>query len=498
MNAASAEVPRSRFAAVLLAIAAAGAVGSLAGPVLSGEPAACAALGVLGAAVAIALVSLRRLDLLLLLVNVAALALLPAVEHRTPLEPREPRPFYDWTFARATAPELLALAALAAQWLRRQAAPGEAPARAGAAPLLALSLLGLGLLVGLLRGNDLEACLRDGRKIAYVALAHELVVRVADDPARRRWLGRVLLAALSARALATLVGFVADRGFHYRGFLRASVDVGDFLGFLALVLLPAARLRAGIGSRRERALPWLLVALGAAATLATFSRSAWCAAPFGLAVVLLHGLRAPKAAPRPLLAVGLLLALSAPLVFGGLAEKALARLAPLSQPTADASVSYRLRELRGAAAAAAEHPLAGLGLGTGFDAGVALIDRRRGAPTLVHNLYLWSALKAGLAGLLLVLAMLAVPALALSRAARRGRDPGAAAQALGLLALLLSFAVLGMVGAMLNQARVAFALGLMTGFAQCLAEQDPTAPQPAPGVGAQPGGRGLRGPEAGR
>ena len=185
--------------------------------------------------------------------------------------------------------------------------------------------------------------------------------------------------------------------------------------------------------------------------------------------------------PRLLLGLALLSACAAPLLFGGVAEQAADRISPLLEPRHDSSVSYRLRELRGAAEVAADHPLAGVGLGARFDAGAALLDRRRGADTLVHNLLLWSAVKAGVPGLLLVLALLVLPARQLLRTATASAadDSRAAAAALGLLALLAAFVAMSMVGAMLNQARVAIALGVITGFAQLLAMRAP-APVRAP------------------
>ena len=484
MNSAAPAVPRARVAVTvtvaLLALAV--ATGPLCGRLLAGDPIAPPLLGAVAAAALVAGASLRRLDLLLLLANVAAIAFLPAIHHRSALAAAEPNPFYDGTLLRIALPELLAAAALAAAWLRRRTAPAAAAAPAGGAlPALVAGFLALGLLVGLVRGNSLAECLRDGRKFAYVALAHLLVVHCAGDAGRRRALLRCVALALAARALVTLAAAVADRGFHYHGFLRSSVDVGDFLGFLALIYLPAAQLRARPTQTGERLLLGLLIVIGSAATLATFSRAAWCAAPIGIAVLLLHRVRESRAAPRALAAAALLAAVAAPLLVGGLAGRAVDRLEPLLDPAGDTSVSYRLRELRGAAGVVADHPLVGIGLGTRFDAGAALVDRRRAAPTMVHNLYLWSAVKAGAAGLLLMAAVLGIPALQLSRAARRGGDPATVALALGLLALLAAFAALGLVGAMVNQARVAIALGLVTGLAQTLAAPSAAAsPPPEP------------------
>jgi O-antigen ligase len=132
-------------------------------------------------------------------------------------------------------------------------------------------------------------------------------------------------------------------------------------------------------------------------------------------------------------------------------------------------VTYRVRELRGAVDVVVEHPAAGIGLGTSFDVGAAIVDRRRGSATLVHNLFVWSAVKAGLPGLLLMLAAIGWTLASLSRTARRHPDREEAAFALGLLGLLATFLVIGMVGAMLNQARTAFLLGTVTGLAQAIA-----------------------------
>jgi hypothetical protein len=341
----------------------------------------------------------------------------------------------------------------------------------GAVPWLVGAFLLWGVAVGLLRGNTLEACLRDGRKIGYVVVAHLLVVWIAPDAARRRTLLRVVGVALFASSLATVAAWWSERGFHYNGFLRASVDVSDFLGCLGSICVPAALMRCGApGSTAARV---ALVVAGGAATLCTFSRAAWCAAPLALAAVVLHPTSASRRVGRLSALLVAAAALAAPLLFSGVAEQALHRIEALFDPTGDPSVTYRVRELRGSLAVALDHPLAGIGLGTPFDAGAALIDRRRASATLVHHLFLWSMLKAGLPGLLLVGGAIVALGLSLSRAARRLADRGHAGLALGLFGLLVGFVVIGQVGAMLNQARTAFLLGVVSGLARTLVADAP-------------------------
>jgi hypothetical protein len=466
-------------AALLTRLALLGLLALISGPLaalaLDANPIALSLLGVGALSLACATAGLRGLDLGLLALDLAALSFFTAIRHRTVGEIEHPHPFYDWTLLRLTAPELLALAALLAHALRRLVLREVAPLRAGPVPWLVGGFLALGLLVGLARGNPLEACLRDGRKVAYVALAHLLIVGVADTPQRRRIVVRVVAVALFAASIATVVDYLLGEGFRYNGFLRASVDVSDFLGFLALLCVPAALLRAAPGGagRRARLLGCLVVA--SAATLSTFSRAAWCAAPIGLALTLLHPVRDDgpggpgRRLPRVAFALVLAAAIGAPLLFSGVADRAVARVGALFDRNGDPSVTYRVRELRGAVDVALDHPVAGIGLGTEFDAGAAIVDRRRGSATLVHNLFVWSTVKAGLPGLLMMLGALAFAFVSLSRSARSHPDRDEAGLALGLLGLLATFLVIGMVGAMLNQARTAFLLGTVTGLAQAIA-----------------------------
>jgi hypothetical protein len=456
--------------------------GPLAALALDANPIALSILGVGALSLACATTGLRGLDLGLLALDLAALSFFTAIRHRTVGEIEHPHPFYDWTLLRLTAPELLALAALLAHALRRLVLREVAPVRAGPVPWLVGGFLAAGLLVGIARGNPLEACLRDGRKVAYVALAHLLIVGVADTPQRRRIVVRVVAVALFAASIATVVDYLLGEGFRYNGFLRASVDVSDFLGFLALLCVPAALLRAAPGGagRRARLLACLVVA--SAATLSTFSRAAWCAAPIGLALTLLHPVRiagpggAGRRLPRTAFALVLAAAIGAPLLFSGVADRAVARVGALFDRNGDPSVTYRVRELRGAVDVALDHPVAGIGLGTEFDAGAAIVDRRRGSATLVHNLFVWSTVKAGLPGLLLMLGAIAFAFVSLSRSARSHPDRDEAGLALGLLGLLATFLVIGMVGAMLNQARTAFLLGTVTGLAQAIASSHRASP----------------------
>jgi len=449
-----------------LALVAAAACGPFAGLLANGTESALLAAAALGAGAIALQIGLARLDLALLTANFAAIAFCTAIRHRSTVAMDATHPLYDWTLFRVTLPELLALAALLLTLLRGRG-PAHERATPGAVPWCFLAFLALACAVGLARGTPLEACVRDGRKIAYVAVAHFLVVSIAAAPARRERLLQGVALALFAGGVVTIVDWCATRGFHYGGFVRASVDVSDFLGSLALIALPLALLRLGVARRRAACL--LAVAVGALATLCSFSRAAWCAAPIALAVVLLHPARTTRPVNRWLTLLIAAAALAGPLCFSGVAEQAFARFEALFDASGDPSVTYRVREMRGAAALALDHPLAGVGLGTRFDVAAALVDRRRGAATLVHHLFLWSALKAGLPGLLLVGGALVAVTVSLSRSARRCVEPRHAAFALGLLGVLVGFVVIGQVGAMLNQARTAFLLGAVTGLARTLA-----------------------------
>lgn len=474
-----------RRALVLLALVAAAVCGPFAGLLADGTESAWLAAAALCAVAIVARLGLATLDLALLTANFAAIAFFTAIRHRSTIEASAPHPFYEWTLLRITVPELLALAALLLALLRGRSTPGERAAP-GAVPWCFLAFLALGCAIGLAQGNTLETCLRDGRKIAYVAVAHFLVVTIAAEPARRDRLLQGVALALLAGGAVTMADWWSARGFHYKGFVRASVDVSDFLGSLALIALPLALLRSGVA--RSRAACLLAIAVGAVATLCTFSRAAWCATPVALAVVLLHPARATRRASRwTTLLVGAA-ALAAPLLFSGIAAQAFARFEALFDAAGDPSVTYRVREMRGAMALALEHPLAGVGLGTRFDVAAALVDRRRSAATLVHHLFLWSTLKAGLPGLLLIGGAIVSVLVSLSRSARRCVEPRHAALALGLLGLLVGFVVIGQVGAMLNQARTAFLLGAVSGLARTLAVARERADRDAApaGVGSRP------------
>ncbi|MSR47675.1 MAG: O-antigen ligase domain-containing protein [Planctomycetes bacterium] len=461
-----------RLAVLLLAAAAALVSGPLAGLLANGDPAAVVTGAIVAALPLALLLGVQHLDLALLAVNFAAIAFFTAIRHRSTAEAAAPHPFYEWTLLRLTVPELLTLAALAVHGVRGRVTAsahgvGFGRVALGAVPWLFATFFAWSLAVGLANGNTLETCLRDGRKLVYVALAHVLVVAIAPDAARRHRLLQAIGLALLAAAVVTIADWWSERGFHYRGVVRASVDVSDFLGCLGAICVPVALLRSGMARSRVACVAAIVV--GVAATLCTFSRAAWCAAPVALAIVLLHPTTCGRPASRAATWLVVAAALAAPFLFSGVADQALHRIEALFDPAGDPSVSYRVRELRGAAQVALDHPLTGVGLGTRFDVGASLIDRRRDSATLVHHVFLWSAVKGGLPGLLLIAGGLVAMLLSLSRSARRQTDPHAAALALGLLGLLVGFVVIGQVGAMLNQARTAFLLGAVSGLARTLA-----------------------------
>ena len=104
---------RARPPALVAAILGGAALlaGPLAALVVDVNPAALAIVGGFVTVALLAAAGLRGVDLALLALNLGALAFFTSIHHRTAGEVNPPHPYYDWTFLRMTAPELLTLAA---------------------------------------------------------------------------------------------------------------------------------------------------------------------------------------------------------------------------------------------------------------------------------------------------------------------------------------------------------------------------------------------------
>ncbi|MEW6741487.1 MAG: O-antigen ligase family protein [Planctomycetota bacterium] len=437
--------------------------------VVRGEPWALAG-GIIVLALPLLVVSgVRHLDLLLFAGLLAALVFFTAIYHRDLVQSTYRHPFYGTTVLRVTLPELLALGVVGGALGRRALLGAGGGVRAGLVPLLVAVLVLLGLTVGVARHGDFEACLRDGRKVAYVALGHLAVVLVVGEQYRRAHPLLIVAAVVAVAAAGVqLTNYLHGEAFVYGEFSRATVDVADFLVLLALVVVPAALLRLRVWTGGKIALALTLMFIGVGGTLVTFSRAAWAALPVGAAIVLLFPPQRLRPSRRLATALGLLVVMLVPFVVEGTAPLAWKRVGTLAEPESDPSLSYRLRELSGGLSVVASHPLLGLGFGTPFQVAASLEHRRAEAPTLVHNLLLWVTIKGGIPGLLLVAGIFLLVTANLVRAIRASPSRQEAALALGLLALLGIFIAIGMVGAMLNQTRTSFLLGFLSGAAQVL------------------------------
>jgi glycosyltransferase involved in cell wall biosynthesis/O-antigen ligase len=255
-----------------------------------------------------------------------------------------------------------------------------------------------------------------------------------------------LLALASHRLLETTWGVTAEKtlGFtHPHGTLLEPNLLGALSAAGALALLLRAFRRSSSSFTRGIAATGALVSL--AALLVSVTRAAWLALPaaaLGVALARRTGEPSPRSRQRwPLAAgLGLLILLAAVLLavplFEGFrdARTGIAgKIAVMAEPTADPNVAVRLRSYASALALFRESPLLGAGHGA--------MERNFGAEdrTLAWagNLEIHLLADTGLAGLFVVLGLLAAVLAATLRRARTAGSVEARGRALERLGVLL-------------------------------------------------------------
>jgi O-antigen ligase len=201
-----------------------------------------------------------------------------------------------------------------------------------------------------------------------------------------------------------------------------------------------------------------------AALFFTFQRTAWVAFLAVLVVLVVHF--APRMRLRlamrslPVLAVALvgILALNAratrsahdPL------HAAMTRLASVSDFNRDVSTRYRLAEWTAAGRAIEHHPLTGIGLGNTisfWSPRYSPMTNTNGSLTTtdyIHNSYIWFALKIGLPGAFVFVALLLIQLGRARTLLRQSLDTRSRRLLLGALATLVALLVVSLAGPHLN------------------------------------------------
>jgi O-antigen ligase len=243
--------------------------------------------------------------------------------------------------------------------------------------------------------------------------------------------------------------------------------------------------------RRGAVVP--LAVLMAAALLVTFQRGAWLALLGGLAVVVIlagRGRRRRRLAGGVLAVIALVSALALVGAAGGsqhgIVHAATDRFASISDEQ-NVSNKHRLVEWQTAIQGIERHPAWGIGVGSTITFWSPLysdVTKRMGGTYVtyyLHNSYIWTALKLGVAGLLALLGLIATGVVTAVRTLARSSDVTVRGLLVGAVGAIACFLVLAMTGPHLTIDRSACFLAAVLGLIAALA-----------GTGDRSPGSGLR------
>jgi O-antigen ligase len=338
-------------------------------------------------------------------------------------------------------------------------------------PSRGTSILLLSLLAAAVVGVVTAAAMDVPRKLSLAELrpllAYLLVFPLVSGA--RTWQRfHVGIAALLVVAAISSVVSISDyvRGIgSATSFTGGAIRVPNVLYVLPLLAMVWVVALLALGrTTRIRAAGLALAGVAASALFFAFARGAWLALITAVLVVLV--LLAPRRRAAALLSLALLMvamgtavvlvnAVSARGVENPLAAGA-ARLGSIFTYGDDISSSYRLAEWRTAASEISQHPLTGIGLGNSITFWSPEFSPERNAygfrfsTSYIHNSYIWFALKLGLLGALIALALMARMCWLAVDTYRRTVDSTVQLIALASLGSLVALLVLALTGPHLN------------------------------------------------
>ncbi len=273
------------------------------------------------------------------------------------------------------------------------------------------------------------------------------------------------LAAASMACLITVWRYVHGEGeaaSYTNGAIRIIDSVLLVSALLAViwtaVLLPTARKALTITALSALAM------LSLAALFFTFQRTAWVALLVALGLLLLPVARGMRLRLVMRVIPVLVAALVAVFVVNAIASRstrdplhsALTRLTSVADFSKDVSGRYRIDEWKAAGAAIERHPLSGIGLGntiTFWSPMYSPTTHMNGGMTTtwyIHNSYVWFALKLGLVGALVFVALLLLQVKRAWSILRVTVDIRRRRLVLGALATLVALLLMSLAGPHLN------------------------------------------------
>jgi O-antigen ligase len=334
---------------------------------------------------------------------------------------------------------LIALIACWAQRLQAGPEPGRISSRAVTLAVCLLAWSAITIPASVWRGGSLDLLLTLFLKSVIVFWLLGVVVNTHGRLLTMVWTLSLLILPLAVTALRQYAAGEFVRAGRIDGYADGIAGNPNDLALLVVIILPLT-LALALASRRwlPRLVAAGLVVIGAAAVVATFSRSGFLVLA---TVALLYVISLVRRGAVVIGVAVLLLALAAvPLLPQGLGT----RLATITDIESDAtgSAQQRWRDMQIAADYVLHLPLVGAGLGMN----VLVLNELRGPEwTQVHNAYLEYGMDLGVTGLLLFLALFYSVTAGAGRAARTlSRQPAPAVSAEIARAVqigLLAFAV---------------------------------------------------------
>jgi O-antigen ligase len=383
--------------------------------------------------------------------------------------------------------DLLIGASLVAWVLGREVRPELRRLPSPQTSLLLLVFLGVcvvSILWAQRMGTPLKLSLLELRPLLSLLLVFPLVAGVR----RRRDLVvglAIVLTAAAVESVDIIWRYVQGEGtaaLFSEGALRVTdvVFVYPLVAFVwALTLLPFT------GSSLGRRLLVVLAALGCTAVFFTFERGSWLAAL--VAAALLPLLLPGQARGRLIVRCLPLLAAAVVLVFtmnalsvrgtGSPLAAGLERLRSAGALEDDVSSFHRIQEWRHALDVIKEHPVTGIGLGSSITFQSPLYSpefQTTGANITtyyIHNSYIWFALKLGIFGLVLFLALMATTLRTALQGYKRADDPLTRSLLLGALFTLGATLTMSLTGSHVNTDTTAPYVAAMMALTDLLSRQ---------------------------